>query len=174
MLLQALGSDAVKRRKWTGGVREMMLQRVEKKSFKLDLAEMHAVCETNYVRLLRLFPDYENTNTRSFSVGDARVMLEVIERCRYTTIFALHQHHEHDSWLGRLRVEVRAYHDASMLEVGMFQSHRKIAARYQYPNERMYQQDEKSQQNRFLADWLEHCLHNGRSCTDLCTASELY
>jgi uncharacterized protein YqiB (DUF1249 family) len=27
----------------------------------------------------------------------------------------------------------------------------------------MFQQDEKSQQNRFLADWLEHCLHNGRS-----------
>jgi hypothetical protein len=54
-----------------------------------------------------------------------------------------------------------------MLEVGMFQSHRQIAPRYQYPNDRMFQQDEKSQQNRFLADWLEHCLQNGRSSLDL-------
>ena len=58
---------------------------------------------------------------------------------------------------------MRAYHDAGMLEVGMFQSHRKIAARYQYPNHAMHQQDEKSQQNRFLADWLEHCLQHGRA-----------
>ncbi len=145
---------------------EMMLQRAKKKPFKLDLAEMHAVCEANYARLLRLFPDYENSNSRNFSVGDARVVLKVIERCRYTTIFQLHQHHAHDNWLGRLRIEVRAYHDAGMLEVGMFQSHRKIAARYQYPNERMHQQDEKSQQNRFIADWLEHCLQNGRVSTE--------
>jgi uncharacterized protein YqiB (DUF1249 family) len=54
-----------------------------------------------------------------------------------------------------------------MLEVGVFQSHRRIAARYAYPNTRMYQQDEKSQQNRFLAEWLEHCLHNGRACREL-------
>jgi uncharacterized protein len=144
----------------------MMLQRAKKKPFKIDLAEMHAVCEGNYARLLRLFPNYENTNSRSFFVGDARVTLEVIERCRYTTIFHLHQHHAQDAWLGRLRVEARAYHDAGMLEVGMFQSHRSVAARYQYPNDRMYQQDEKTQQNRFLADWLEHCLHSGRACLE--------
>ena len=69
--------------------------------------------------------------------------LEVVERCRYTTIFHLHQQHAEARWLGRLRVEVRAYHDAGMLEVGMFQSHRQVAARYQYPNEQMFQQDEK-------------------------------
>ena len=56
-----------------------------------------------------------------------------------------------------------------MLEVGMFQSHRQVAARYRYPNDQMFQQDEKYQQNRFLADWLEHCLHNGRASIDLGT-----
>jgi hypothetical protein len=151
---------------------EMMLQRAKKKPFKLDLAEMHAVCEANYARLMRLFPAYENTNSREFTVADARVRLEVVERCRYTTIFHLHQQHAQDQWLGRLRVEVRAYHDAKMLEVGMFQSHRQIAARYEYPNDRMFQQDEKFQQNRFLADWLEHCLQNGCASMDLCRASE--
>lgn len=148
-----------------------MLQRAKKKPFKLDLAELHAVCEANYARLMRLFPDYENSNTRELVVADARVRFEVIERCRYTTIFHLHQRHAQDTWLGRLRVEVRAYHDAAMLEVGMFQSHRRIAARYQYPNEEMHQQDEKSQQNRFLADWLEHCLQNGRANVGICPPS---
>ena len=95
------------------------------------------------------------------------VSFEVVERCRYTTFFCLHQHPADGPLLGHLRIEVRAYHDARMLEVGVFQSHRAIRARYEYPNDGMYQQDEKSQQNRFLADWLKHCLENGRSCTPI-------
>ena len=134
-----------------------------KQQFRLNLVELHAVCEANYARMLRLFPDYETANSREFRVGPALVRLEVIERCRYTTIFRLHQQHAQAQWLGALRVEVRAYHDALMLEVGSFQSHRQIQPRYQYPNDKMFQQDEKSQQNRFLADWLEHCLGNGLS-----------
>jgi len=140
---------------------------LKKKLFKFDLRSLHALCEANYARLLRLFPEYETANHNQFIVGGARVRLEVIERCRYTTIFRLHQTHADSRWLGQLRIEVRAYHDAGMLEVGMFQSHRRIAARYAYPNEKMFQQDEKYQQNRFLADWLEHCLNNGRSALDL-------
>lgn len=139
-----------------------------RRAFRVDLAELHALCEANYARLLRLFPDYEQANSREFAVGTARVRLEVVERCRYTTIFHLHQQHAEERWLGSLRIEVRAYHDAGMLEVGMFQSHRRIAVRYQYPNAQMFQQDEKAQQNRFLADWLEHCLHNGRASLERC------
>ena len=133
------------------------------RQFRLNLAELHAVCEANYARLLRLFPDYETSNHRDFQLGPARVRMEVLERCRSTTIFRLSQQHAEARWLEGLRVEVRAYHDAGMLEVGSFQSHRRIQPRYSYPNEKMHQQDEKSQQNRFLADWLEHCLGNGHS-----------
>ena len=93
--------------------------------------------------------------------------IDVVERSRYTTIFRLFQTQAEAEWLGLLRVEVRAYHDAGMLEVGAFQSHRQMQGRYNYPNTRMYQQDEKSQQNHFLADWLEHCLKNGRSTAPL-------
>lgn len=145
----------------------LKLRKLEKKLFKLDLTELHAVCEANYARLMHLFPDYQNCNSRELLVGTARVQLEVIERCRYTTIFRIHQHHAETRWLGLLRVEVRAYHDASMLEVGMFQAHRSAAPRYTYPNARMVQQDEKFQQNRFMAEWLEHCLQNGRSNLDV-------
>ena len=143
------------------------MQRVRKKPFKLDLQELHAICDANYLRLLRLFPDYETTNARDLTVGSARVRLEVVERCRYTTMFRLHQQRADSRWLGALRIEVRAYHDARMLEVGMFQSHRRVAVRYDYPNARMFAQDEKYQQNRFLADWLEHCLENGRAHFEL-------
>jgi len=143
------------------------VRKLTKKPFKLDLKALHAICDANYVRVLRLFPEYETCNTRELVVGGAFVRLEVIERCRYTTIFRLLQDQAESRWLGRLRIEVRAYHDAGMLEVGMFQSHRRIAARYEYPNDSMFQQDEKYQQNRFLADWLEHCLNNGRSALDL-------
>jgi len=140
-----------------------VVKKLDNRSFSLNLAEMHAVCEANYARMLRLFPDYESCNQREFRVGPSKVRLEVVERCRYTTILRLHQQHAEPRWLGGLRVEVRAYHDAAMLEVGSFQSHQRIAPRYSYPNKQMHQQDEKAQQNRFLADWLEHCLGNGIS-----------
>ena len=146
---------------------ERPLQRQKKKPFKLDLTELHAICDANYARLWRLFPDYENCNSRDLLVGSAKVRLTVAERCRYTTIFRIHQQRAESRWLGLLRVEVRAYHDARMLEVGMFQAHRRVAARYEYPNDKMFAQDEKYQQNRFLADWLEHCLHNGRVALDV-------
>ena len=141
------------------------LRLARKKSYKLSLSDLHAVCEANYVRLLRLFPDYETSNCREFTVGPAKVRIEVVERCRYTTFFRIHQHQSGSPLLGDLRIDVRAYHDASMLEVGMFQSRAHIAPRYVYPNDDMYQQDEKSQQNRFLADWLEHCHHSGQVST---------
>ncbi|NQX87881.1 MAG: DUF1249 domain-containing protein [Halioglobus sp.] len=144
------------------------MQKHKKNAFKLDLTALHAVCEVNYARLLRLFPDYENRNTREFIVGSAAVRLCVVERCRYTTIFRIEQQRGESRWLGQLHIELRAYHDARMLEVGMFQSHRRIAARYEYPNDRMFAQDEKFQQNCFLSDWLEHCQQNGRAAFDVC------
>lgn len=144
---------------------ENRLRVARKKNYKLNLSNLHAICEANYVRILRLFPDYENSNSREFIVGLAKVRIEVVERCRYTTFFRIHQHQSESALLGDLRIDVRAYHDARMLEVGVFQSREHIAPRYVYPNEDMYQQDEKSQQNRFLADWLEHCHRNGHVST---------
>ena len=143
------------------------MHKQNKQAFRVSLTELHSLCEANYARIMRLFPDYEGCNTRELIVGSARVRIEVLERARYTTIFQLDQWHAGSQWLGRLRVELRAYHDARMVEVGMFQSHRRIEARYDYPNTRMHQQDEKLQQNSFLADWLDHCLANGRLGVDI-------
>ena len=145
--------------------------------YKVDLRALHALCEANYARLLRLFPDYESCNARGFSVPAARVQIDVLERSRYTTLFRLQSirvrgggreeavgHDEAEAmWMAPLRVEVRAYHDAGMLEVIAFQSGGRTEGRYSYPNRDMHQEDEKRQQNAFLEEWLTHCLHHGEA-----------
>ena len=109
-------------------------------------------------------------STESLHSAVVEIIVKRGGRCRYTTIFRIEQKYGESRWLGQLRLEVRAYHDARMLEVGMFQSHRRVAARYEYPNAKMFSQDEKYQQNCFLADWLEHCLHNGRVADNVSAA----
>ena len=70
---------------------------------KTDLAGLHAACEANYLRLMRLFPDYEQSNCRDFTIGPARVHMEVLERSRYTTFFRLQQSHGGSRWLDSVK-----------------------------------------------------------------------
>lgn len=162
-----------------------------KSGYKVDLRALHALCEANYARVLRLFPEYESRNATQFSVGAAKIHIDVLERSRYTTLFRLRCYRasadagsgadvpggsidtgassdrpvssEQVGWLAPLKLEARAYHDAGMLEVVAFQSGGRTQGRYSYPNPSMHQQDEKRQQNTFLADWLSHCLHHGEA-----------
>ena len=153
----------------------MKKRTVNKATYKVDLRALHAQCEANYARLLRLFPDYESCNSHAFAVNSAQVRMDVIERSRYTTLFRLQSFSQAAAekirpgerpWLPSLRLEVRAYHDAGMLEVVAFQSGGRTEGRYSYPNPSMHQQDEKVQQNAFLADWLAHCLRYGEADID--------
>ncbi|MDP5054367.1 MAG: DUF1249 domain-containing protein [Congregibacter sp.] len=143
-----------------------------KGSYKVDLRALHALCEANYARMLRLFSDYESRNSKRFTVDGAQVHIEVLERSRYTTLFCLKSYRSgtpgtdravDSSWLMPLAIEVRAYHDAGMIEVVRFQTATRTQGRYAYPNPSMHQQDEKNQQNCFLADWLSYCLHHGQA-----------
>lgn len=137
-------------------------------NYSVNLAAMHATCECNYARLLQLFPDYETSNTREFQLHDgARVRIEVVERCRYTTLMRVQQHDSDSVWLLAPRFDLRVYHDARMVEVTGFQTQRQIAARYEYPNRLMHSRDEKSQQNLFLAEWLSYCLQQGCSTVEV-------
>ena len=136
--------------------------------YSVDLAGMHATCESNYARLLQLFPDYETRNHREFALADGtRVRVDVVERCRYTTLMTVQQQGNKSPWLIAPRFDLRAYHDARMVEVSSFQYRGRIAARYEYPNGNMHARDEKSQQNQFLAEWLAYCLQAGHSTDDL-------
>jgi uncharacterized protein YqiB (DUF1249 family) len=133
----------------------------------VDIAALHATCETNYARLMQLFPDYETSNSREFQLsGGERVRIDVVERSRYTTLLKVCQQGG-EGWMAAPRFDLRAYHDARMVEVTAFQSRRHIEARYDYPNGEMHAPDEKAQQNLFLAEWLSHCIAQGRSTLDL-------
>jgi len=144
-------------------MKQLMETKATKRSrYKLSLSCLHALCETNYARLLRVFPAYEQANQRIVALDHGRVSFTVTERCRYTTTFIIKQlMGTAPTWAKSLELEVRAYHDARMLEVRSFQGSRHVLGRYDYPNSGMLQKDEKTQQNQFLAEWLEHLLTKG-------------
>lgn len=131
-----------------------------KDRYRVDLAELQAICEANYARLLRLLPEHRQAGLqRRISTGDedgaSELLLEVIEVNPYTTSLLL-QHVHAWPWSGPQTLEVRLYHDARLAEV-ISRQHRPYLGHYDYPNAAMYQPDEKHQLNLFLGEWLGHC-----------------
>ncbi|MCD8522425.1 MAG: DUF1249 domain-containing protein [Saccharospirillaceae bacterium] len=132
-----------------------------------DLQEMAALCEANYLRLLKLLNGAEVGEMRAFRLSDdlhcALVRLCVDEDHRYTTMVSVTQEGLSPDWLQPLSMQVRLYHDASMAEVLSYQNQQRFDGRYSYPNPAMRMPDEKVQLNRFLAEWLGHCLQYGQT-----------
>jgi uncharacterized protein YqiB (DUF1249 family) len=115
----------------------------------------------------RLFPITldvgEQLTLRSKAVesylGDNQLILVSREQTRYTSLFEVTQNISRLlPTLTKPHMLVRLYHDARLAEVCCSQQISRIKARYDYPNEKMHQQDEKQQVNLFLHDWLKHCL----------------
>ncbi len=132
-----------------------------RRRYRVDLAADQATCAANYARLLRLLP--AGDDSAAFGVGaGVELHLRVIERSRYTDTLTLHQH-----GLGLASMApaltVRLYHDAQLAEVTGFANRRRVLPLYDYPNPAMHQPDEKAQWNRFLGEWLSHCLQHGHS-----------
>jgi len=50
-----------------------------RQKYRVSLAELHAVCEANYRRFMRAFPDYERTNETVLLLDQARVVISVME-----------------------------------------------------------------------------------------------
>ncbi|MGB0764417.1 MAG: DUF1249 domain-containing protein [Luminiphilus sp.] len=148
---------------------QFMHQRIganrRRERYNVDIGDLHSLCESNYLRLLRVFPAYEKSNMTEVATGHLVLVLEVVERTRYTTLMRVTQRGQHG--LPAMGLDVRLYHDASMAEIIAFQRHRRLAGRYDYPNPNMYQRDEKVQQNRYLAELLESCLAEGRVNVDV-------
>ena len=83
----------------------------------MDLTELHALCEANYVRLLRLFPDYQQANDRRFKLGSRLIVMTVIERDRHTTTLSIDYHATDLPELMHSNLHLRMYHDVAMAEV---------------------------------------------------------
>jgi uncharacterized protein YqiB (DUF1249 family) len=148
---------------------------VGKSRYKLDLSGLHAQCEANYARLIQLLPDINTIDRHEFDINtshdnnnsSARICIDVVERCKYTTMLTVYQSSASVNWVPAPKFDVRIYHDAAMAEVIGFRAHRKVLAKYEYPNEAMHHQDEKHQLNCFLGEWLGHCMQLGCSVEEV-------
>ena len=128
-----------------------------------------AECEANYARIMQLLPEIDYVDQREFGVAlpDGESILfciDITERCKYTTMLDIYQQPGTETanpWSPTPCFSLRVYHDAKMAEVTSFDNQQALRASYDYPNAKMFQRDEKTQLNKFLGEWLRHCLNYG-------------
>ena len=138
----------------------------QKVRYIVNLPLQMAECEANYARLTQLLPFI--SEGRAFSINHGSQIwihkICILERSPYTTTLQLIQKSEQPQntvWLQMPQLTVRMYHDAKLAEVLAWEGHRRLRPRYEYPNQSMYQHDEKLQINQFLGEWLSICLKKG-------------
>ena len=146
-----------------------------KERYKVDLPLQMAECETNYARLTKLLANNRRDQTGEvqdefrFMVARGAQqwlhLLRITERSPYTTTLELSRTaiDTSSNWLKMPRLTLRMYHDAKLAEVLAWEGHKRLRPRYEYPNQSMYQSDEKYQLNCFLGEWLTLCLEHGHS-----------
>lgn len=146
----------------------------ERRRYRVDLSGHIACCEGNYARLMKLLPNLPEGEHWSFDLEISpqhrwETDVRIVDRARYTTTVEIDQQ-EHflntgaRTWGNKqLLLQVRLYHDAHMAEVLAWSRHKRLAARYDYPNSKMYLADEKAQCNQFLSEWLDNSLQHGLS-----------
>lgn len=150
-----------------------------KERYRVDLPTYHADCDANYLRLCKLMPELASNQNWSYQMPHGTLEVAVLERSRYTTEVCLHtspldggsreKAREHD-WLAPPPITVRLYHDARMAEVVAVDGQGPVGGdglNFRYPNPAMHNEDERQQVNRYLSEWLAHCLANGRAEVDL-------
>ncbi|WP_435433620.1 DUF1249 family protein [Vibrio tapetis] len=133
------------------------------KPYHVDLAELMRVYETNYAKLNALLPSQPSVgDVRSYQVEQMVYQIEVSEITKYTTVVDICQCEELPIF-PLPKMAVRLYHDARVAEVFASELMVRVKAKYDYPNSKMAQKDEKFQLNRFLGEWLTFCLRKGIS-----------
>lgn len=131
-----------------------------------DIAKHGALCEANFVRLQRLLQDFSQTSY-AFSWLDRHqnridVDITISERFKYTiTLQLVKTLHTVPEPMNSVELTVRLYSDARMAEVVTLSQGQQLAGVYRYPNDQMYQIDEKEQANHYLGEWLSHLLAHG-------------
>jgi len=146
-----------------------------KERYKVDLPLQMAECETNYARLTKLLSNNQQDKSAQYQ-DEFRFMVTraeqhwlhslcITERSPYTTTLELSRTAlgTSSNWLAMPKLTLRMYHDAKLAEVLAWEGHKRLRPRYEYPNQSMYQSDEKYQLNRFLGEWLTVCLEHGHS-----------
>ena len=132
------------------------------KNYVPSLNELQACCSRNYVNLERLLRSMGSDNILLYSSKNGQSLRITREQqAPYTTTIRLCQQHGVGPSYLKPSMLIRMYHDGGMAEVLSCQQISGVRARYDYPNSRMHQRDEKMQINQFLAEWLTFCLEHG-------------
>jgi len=140
--------------------------------YKVNLPLQMAECEANYLRLNKLLLHLQGDECRFMTSRGSQQwlhLLRITERSPYTTTLQLSQVslQEQPNWLAMPKLTLRLYKDAKLVEVLAWEGHKRLRPRYDYPNQAMYQRDEKHQLNQFLGEWLRLCLEEGHSPNNL-------
>jgi len=139
------------------------------KRYTPDFPEMMRLCETNFAQLRRLMPRTDEPGeTVTYQVSSATYCLTILESTRYTSLVEIKQTAPAVSYWSLPSLTVRLYHDSMVAEVCASQQIFRFKARYDYPNKKLHQRDEKHQINQFLADWLRYCLAHGAMAIPVC------
>lgn len=134
-----------------------------KKPYHVDLAELMRVYETNYAKLNALLPvGHEVGDVRCYQAVSMVYQLTVNEVTKYTTLIDICQSDAMPVF-PLPKMSVRLYHDARVAEVCASGDFSRVKAKYDYPNTKLLQKDEKFQLNKFLGEWLTFCLKTGIS-----------
>lgn len=151
-----------------------MAEATLKSTYKPDLDELISQCEINYCFIVKLFPTLLKKNFEKLSnisdevdLNDLQrfqsiVTLRIIDVARYTTTLEMKFRGPSNIVRQNLKLIVRLYHDAKLLEVMEGVSATKLSAiravqdKKQYPVKFV---DEKRQLNAFLGESLQYCLN---------------
>ena len=138
-----------------------------KKPYHVDLAELMRVYETNYAKLNALLPvGHEVGDVRCYQAVNMVYQLTVNEVTKYTTLIDICQSDAMPVF-PLPKMSVRLYHDARVAEVCASGDFSRVKAKYDYPNTKLLQKDEKFQLNKFLREWFTFCLKTGISRTPI-------
>lgn len=146
--------------------------------YKVDLKHFMAECETNYFRLRKLVPLLAEGRELHLALArrdTSRVVIALLETTPFTSLIGIRQEEGSCArvpWLLAPAMRVRLYHDAKLAEVVACDRAMGVWPRNQYPNERMFQPDEKAQWNRFLGEWLAALLDRGYGPVADCETAE--
>lgn len=132
------------------------------KRYTPDFPEMMRLNEKNFAQLRRLLPKSgEPGSAVRYQVSHTRYQVTIEESTRYTMLITITQTAPAVSYWSLPAMSVRLYFDAMVAEVCSVSQISRFKARYDYPNKKLHQRDEKHQNNQFLADWLRYCLTHG-------------
>ena len=131
-----------------------------KRRYVPHLPSILAICENNYVCMLKLLPDCDSEDlSYEFSVNkQLTYRVQILESTRYTSTLEMSQIHSSSAKYLSPSMIIRLYHDAKVAEVLESQRTSQLQPVYEYPNLNMHQRNEKFLVNVFLAEWLHFCL----------------